>query len=96
MQLAGTFSLPLELLDEIIAYVATSAPELLTLRCVNKALCSLTTPAAFREIAVRITEKSTQGFLELLVRTDIAKHVRAIEIIEDPGKCRLNYAGGQY
>jgi hypothetical protein len=89
-------SLPLELLDEIIAHVAMSAPELLILRCVNKILCSLITPTAFKEIVVRSTEKSTQGFLELLVCTDISKHVRVIEFIEDRGKCERGYAGGQH
>ncbi|KAF8269067.1 hypothetical protein EI94DRAFT_1726154 [Lactarius quietus] len=80
MPFDGILSLPLELLDEIIDI---SAQELLTLRCVNKALCSHVTPAAFRKIVVPTTEKSTQGFLELLVTKDIAKHVRVIEILED-------------
>ena len=94
MQLAGTFSLPLELLDEIIAYVATSAPGLLTLRCVNKTFCGLITPVAFRKKVIRTTEKSIQGFLQLLLSTNIAKYVKVIEVIEDPGKCGFGYASG--
>lgn len=84
MSFAGILSLPFELFDEIIDYVAMSAQEMFTLRCVNKTLCSLVTPAAFREIVVHTTEKSSQGFLELLVSADIAKHVRVVRIIEDP------------
>jgi hypothetical protein len=86
--LTGMVSLPFELLDEIIYYVAQFGTlEIRTLRCVNKAFCGLVTPTAFREIVVRTTEESTQGFLELLVSTDIVKHVRAIEVIEEPGEC---------
>jgi len=48
MPFAGILSLPCELLDEIIDYVAMSAQEIFTLRSVNKTLCSLVTPAAFR------------------------------------------------
>ncbi|KAH9029511.1 hypothetical protein EDB85DRAFT_1522656 [Lactarius pseudohatsudake] len=84
MPSAGLLSLPLELLDEVTDYVAASPQEILTLRCVNKAFCSLVTPAAFRKIVVHTTDESAQGFLELLVSTDIAKHVRVIQIIEDP------------
>ncbi len=95
MPFAGILSLPPELLEEIIDYLAMSPQEILTLRCVNKTLCSLVTPAAFREIVAHTTDESTQGFLELLVSTDIAKHVRVVKIIEDPGTCGLGYAGGQ-
>jgi hypothetical protein len=48
----GIHSLPLELLDEITSYVDISAPDCLTLRCVNKTICGLITPTAFREIVV--------------------------------------------
>ena len=83
----GIFSLSVEILDKIIGYVALSSPELLTLRCVNKALCGLITPVVFQDIVVRTTETSTQNFLELLENADIAKHVRVIEVIGDQGKC---------
>ena len=73
-----------------------SEPDLLTLRCVNKTLCGLIMPTAFKEIVVRTTETSTQRFLELLANTEIAKHVRYLEFIEDTGKCRLGYASAQY
>ena len=96
MPFAGILSLPFDVLDDIISYVAISEPDLLTLRCVNEALCGLITPMAFKEIVVRTTEKSTQGFLELLANTDIAKHVRYLDLIEDTGKCRLGYASAQY
>ena len=88
---SGILSLPLELLDKIIAYVEVSVPELLILRLVNKTLCSLITPIAFREIVVCTTEESTQSFLELLVSTDVVKHVKVVQIIEDPGKCEIGY-----
>ncbi|KAH9056369.1 hypothetical protein EDB87DRAFT_1637500, partial [Lactarius vividus] len=80
----GLLLLPLELLDEVIDYVAAAPQEILSLRRGNKALCSLVTPAAFRTIVVHKTDESAQGFLELLVSTDIAKHVRVIQIVEDP------------
>ncbi|KAH8978149.1 hypothetical protein EDB92DRAFT_1911942 [Lactarius akahatsu] len=83
MPSAGLLSLPLELLDEVTDYIAASPQEILTLRCVNKALCSLVTPAAFRKIVVHTTDESAQGFLGLLVSTDIAKHVRVIQIVRD-------------
>ncbi|KAH9056372.1 hypothetical protein EDB87DRAFT_1687590 [Lactarius vividus] len=76
--------LPIDLLDEIVDYVATSPQEILTLRRVSKAFCSLVTPTAFREIVIHTTDKSTQGFLELLASADVVtKHVRVIQIIED-------------
>jgi hypothetical protein len=92
----GILSLPLEIFDEIIGYVEISAPDLLTLRCVNKTLCGLITPTAFREIIVRTTEESAQGFLALLASTDIAKYVRVLEFIEGSGKCKLCYASALY
>ncbi|KAH9011964.1 hypothetical protein EDB83DRAFT_2680617 [Lactarius deliciosus] len=82
---AGLLSLPLELLDQVIDYVATSPQEILTLRSVNKTLCSLVTPEAFRKIVVQTTDEGIQGFLELLVSTHISKHVRVVQIVEDPG-----------
>ena len=89
---AGILSLPPELSDKIIGYLP--ARDIFTLRCVNKTLCSLLTPAAFRQITVYATEKSVQGFLDLLHSPDIAKHIRVIRIIEisgneDLGKCAL-------
>ncbi|KAH9030890.1 hypothetical protein EDB85DRAFT_2290300 [Lactarius pseudohatsudake] len=84
MLFAGLLSLPLELLDQVIDYVATSPQEILTLRSVNKTLCSLVTPAAFREIVVYTRDKNIHGFLELLVSTHISKHVRVVQIVEDP------------
>ena len=50
MPFAGILSLPFDVLDDIISYVAISEPDLLTLRCVNEALCGLITPMAFKEI----------------------------------------------
>ncbi|KAH9031410.1 hypothetical protein EDB83DRAFT_2525785 [Lactarius deliciosus] len=85
MLFAGLLSLPLELLDQVIDYVATSPQEILTLRSVNKTLCSLVTPEAFRKIVVQTTDEGIQGFLELLVSTHISKHVRVVQIVEDPG-----------
>ncbi|KAH8993861.1 hypothetical protein EDB86DRAFT_1315852 [Lactarius hatsudake] len=85
MLFAGLLSLPLELLDQVIDYVATSPQEILTLRSVNKTLCSLVTPAAFRKIVVQTTDEGIQAFLELLVSTHISKHVRVVQIVEDPG-----------
>ncbi|KAI9447550.1 hypothetical protein H4582DRAFT_8890 [Lactarius indigo] len=84
MRFAGLLSLPHELLDEIIEYVATSPQDILTLRRVNIALYGLVTPLAFREIAVHTTDESARGFLELLVTTYIATHVRVVRIVEDP------------
>ncbi|KAH9018948.1 hypothetical protein EDB85DRAFT_2010221 [Lactarius pseudohatsudake] len=84
MLFAGLLSLPLELLDQVIDYVATSPQEILTLRSVNKTLCSLVTPAASREIVVYTRDKNIHGFLELLVSTHISKHVRVVQIVEDP------------
>ena len=89
MSFHGILSLPPELLDEIINYVA--AQEILALRCVNKTLCILLTPAAFKEIVVHTNEKSAQGFLDLLVNKDIAKYVKVIRLIEDPGECGLDF-----
>ncbi|KAH8987028.1 hypothetical protein EDB92DRAFT_1204980 [Lactarius akahatsu] len=83
MPFAGIHPLPFELLEEIMDYVATSPQEILTLRRVSKTFCSLVTPTAFREIVIHTTDKSTQGFLELLASADVAKHVRVIQIIED-------------
>jgi hypothetical protein len=78
--------LPLELLYKIIEDVAMSPHDILNLRCVNKVFYGLATPLAFREIEVRTTEESAQGFLNLLVSTDIPKYVRVIQIIEDPSE----------
>ncbi len=89
MPLVGILALPLELLDEIIEDVAVSAHDILNLRCVNKAFCHLATTVAFWEIVVHTTDKSTQGFLQLLVTPDITEYVRDIKIIGDPGECRL-------
>ncbi|KAH9021497.1 hypothetical protein EDB85DRAFT_2293481 [Lactarius pseudohatsudake] len=94
MLFAGLLSLPLELLDEVIDYVTTSPQEILTLRSVNKTLCSLVTPAAFREIVVYTRDESTQGFLELLVSTHISKHVRVVQIVEDPGPFETEWGEG--
>ncbi|KAH9071429.1 hypothetical protein EDB83DRAFT_248981 [Lactarius deliciosus] len=84
MLFAGLFSLP-ELLDQIIDYLKMSPQEILTLRSVNKTLCSLVTPAAFRKIVVYTRDESLQRFRELLVSTHISKHVRVVQIVEDPG-----------
>ncbi|KAH9011505.1 hypothetical protein EDB85DRAFT_2159853 [Lactarius pseudohatsudake] len=83
MPFAGILPLPIELLEEIMEYVAISPQEILTLRRVSKTFCGLVTPTAFREIVIHTTDKSTQGFLELLASADVAKHVRVIQIIED-------------
>ncbi|KAH9071376.1 hypothetical protein EDB83DRAFT_2517181 [Lactarius deliciosus] len=81
MPFAGILPLPIELFEEILE--ATSPQEILALRRVSKTFCSLVTPTAFRKIVIHTTDKSTQGFLELLASADVAKHVRAIQIIED-------------
>ncbi|KAH9009539.1 hypothetical protein EDB85DRAFT_2244299, partial [Lactarius pseudohatsudake] len=83
MPFAGILPLPIELLEEIMEYVAISPQEILTLRRVSKTFCGLVTPTAFREIVIHTTDKSTQGFQELLASADVAKHVRVIQIIED-------------
>ncbi|KAH9029518.1 hypothetical protein EDB85DRAFT_1523512 [Lactarius pseudohatsudake] len=83
MPFAGILPLPIELLEEIMDYVATSPQEILTLRRVSKTFCSLVTPTAFRKIVIHTTDKSTQGFLELLASADVPKHIRVIQIIED-------------
>ena len=81
--------LPYELWDEIMEDVISSPHDLLNLRRVNKVFCDFAARVAFREIVVHTTEKSAQGFLELLVRPDITEHIRGVRIIEDPGECRL-------
>ncbi|KAH9031402.1 hypothetical protein EDB83DRAFT_1843235 [Lactarius deliciosus] len=81
MSFAGILPLPIEILEEILE--ATSPQEIFALRRVSKTFCSLVTPTAFRKIVIHTTDKSTQGFLELLASADVAKHVRAIQIIED-------------
>ncbi|KAH9071419.1 hypothetical protein EDB83DRAFT_2574466 [Lactarius deliciosus] len=83
MPFAGILPLPIELLEEIMDYVAESPQDSLTLQRVSKTFCSLVTPTAFRKIVIHTTDKSTQGFLELLASADVAKHVRVIQIIED-------------
>jgi hypothetical protein len=86
----GIFSLPPELLGEIFEYLATFASphDIFNLRCVNETFCDLATPIAFWETVVHTTDKSTQGFLELLLRPEVAEYVRDIKIVEDPGECR--------
>ncbi|KAH9071401.1 hypothetical protein EDB83DRAFT_2574422 [Lactarius deliciosus] len=83
MPLAGILPLPVELLEEIVDYVAESPQDNLTLRRVSKTFCSFVTPTAFWKTVIHTTDKSTQGFLELLASADVAKHVRVIQIIED-------------
>ena len=89
MPSVGTLGLPLELLCKITEDVAISPNDILNLRCVDKTFYGLATPLAFREIVVHTTEKSAQGFLDLLIDTNLSNHVGVVQIIEDPGECRL-------